>query len=622
MKRTLIIETIKQIDKTVLLHGWVNTVRSHGKIIFFDLRDRTGLIQIVTQKKIELKPESVVAVTGQVTKRPEKLANPKLATGTVEIQAEKIIVISQAKELPFPLDTDGHEIDESIRLKYRYLDLRRKRMNNIIRIRSQAVNFIRRYLLEQDFVEIETPILTKTTPEGARDFLVPSRLQPGNFYALPQSPQQYKQMLMVAGFERYFQIARCFRDEDPRHDRAYGEFTQLDLEMSFVEQEDILQLIEAMFTKLIKEIFPDKKIIQSPWPRIPHQEAISKYKSDKPDLRKDKNNPDELAFAWIVDFPLFNKQTQTDFFHGAGKNAKFAPSHHMFTAPHPDDITLLDKNPLKVRGLQHDLVLNGYEVGGGSIRIHDPKIQNKVFELIGFTQKQKQEFEHMLTAFTYGVPPHGGIAPGIDRLLMTILGETSVREVMAFPAIASGQTAIMDAPSAATEEQLKELHLNIVGQLKISGKSVYEKIINSLKDQNIIYQTYKHEAVYTSEQAAKIRGTSLKQGAKALVMLADKKPVMLVLSAADKVDSKKFKQIFKFKDLQMATATEVETITGLKIGSIPPFGNIFDLKTFVEEKLGENQEIVFNAGSHTQSVKIHYQDFVKLVKPQVGIFAA
>ncbi|MCX6816868.1 MAG: OB-fold nucleic acid binding domain-containing protein [Candidatus Beckwithbacteria bacterium] len=461
MERTLAVEAVKHVAKTVLLKGWVNSVRSHGKITFFDLRDRSGLIQIVTQSKIDLKPESVVAVTGQAVKRPEKLVNPKLATGTVEIQAEKIDIITKSRELPFPLDTDGHDIDETIRLKYRYLDLRRPRLNQIIKARSRVVNFIRQYLLNQDFVEVETPILTKTTPEGARDFLVPSRLQPGNFYALPQSPQQYKQMLMVAGFERYFQIARCFRDEDPRRDRAYGEFTQLDIEMSFVEQNDILQLTEAMFTKLIKQLFPHKTISQSPWPRITHAQAKKQYGSDKPDLRKDKTNSDELAFAWIIDFPLFTKQSKEDFYYGSGQ-AKFAPSHHMFTSPHPDDIKLLDKNPLKVRGLQHDLVLNGYEVGGGSIRIHDPKIQEKVFELIGFTSKQKEEFRHMLTAFTYGVPPHGGIAPGIDRFLMAVFGESSVREVMAFPAVASGQVSIMDAPSPATDEQLKELHVKVV----------------------------------------------------------------------------------------------------------------------------------------------------------------
>ncbi|MFH0943354.1 MAG: amino acid--tRNA ligase-related protein [Candidatus Beckwithbacteria bacterium] len=460
MQRILTQDTTKSIGKTILLQGWVNSVRSHGKIVFFDLRDRSGLVQVISQlPNLNLKPESVVAVTGKVVLRPEKLVNPKLPTGTVEIQAQTVQVISLAKELPFPLDSGGHEIDETIRLKYRYLDLRRPRLNQIIRTRSQVVNFIRSFLLAKDFVEIETPILTKTTPEGARDFLVPSRLQRGKFYALPQSPQQYKQLLMVAGFERYFQIPRCFRDEDPRHDRAYGEFTQLDLEMSFVDQNDILKLIETMYTQMVKTIFPQKKLSVSPWPRISHAQAQKKYGSDKPDLRKDKTDPHELAFAWIVDFPLFTPQTKEDFFHGAGKNAKFAPSHHMFTAPHPDDIKLLDKNPLKVRGLQHDLVLNGYEVGGGSIRIHDPKIQEKVFELIGFTKQQKQQFEHLLTAFQYGVPPHGGIAPGIDRLLMVLFNEPNLREVIAFPAVASGQTSVMDAPSVPEPEQLQELHL-------------------------------------------------------------------------------------------------------------------------------------------------------------------
>ena len=235
------------------------------------------------------------------------------------------------------------------------------------------------------------------------------------------------------------------------------------MEMSFVTQEDILALTEKMFTELVKEIFPEKKILNSPWPRISHKDAVKKYGSDKPDLRKDKSNPNELAFAWIVDFPLFTEQSKEDFFYGSG-SAKFAPSHHMFTAPHPDDVKLLDTDPGKVRGLQHDLVLNGFEVGGGSIRIHQREVQQKVFDLIGFSDSQKKEFEHMLTAFTYGVPPHGGIAPGLDRFLMVVLGEPNVREVMAYPTTASGQTSVLDAPSAATEGQLKELGIKVIGK--------------------------------------------------------------------------------------------------------------------------------------------------------------
>jgi aspartyl-tRNA synthetase len=461
LDRTLAKETIKKIGKKIRLNGWVDTVRDHGGVTFIDLRDRSGLVQCVVDKLPKVTNESVVEIIGKVKNRPEKLVNPNLETGKIEIHIERFEILSPAEEIPIPLSSDGLEIEESSRLKYRYLDLRRKRMSSNLRLRSRTVHFIRNWLSERDFVEIETPILTKTTPEGARDFIVPSRLQAGKFYALPQSPQQYKQLLMVAGFERYFQIARCFRDEDPRADRAYGEFTQLDLEMSFVTQDDILSLTEELYTELVKKIFPDKKITKSPWPRISYKTAMEKYGSDKPDLRKNKKGTDELAFAWIIDFPLFVKQTEEDFFHGSGK-ASFAPSHHMFTAPHTDDIKFLSSDPTKVRGLQHDMVLNGREVGGGSIRIHQAEIQKKVFDLIGFSEKQKRQFEHMLTAFSFGVPPHGGIAPGIDRFLYAVLGEPSLREVIAFPMTSSGITSGMDAPSQATKEQLKELGIKVV----------------------------------------------------------------------------------------------------------------------------------------------------------------
>ncbi len=462
MIRTLISQTVEKIGSEVLLKGWVNTRRNHGKIVFIDLRDRTGLVQIVLSPQLAegLHSEDVIYVTGMVKARPAKLVNPNLPTGKIEIEAKKVTLVSSARELPFPIDTEGLDIGEEIRLKYRYLDIRRPRMTRNLRLRSRAILFLRNFLTDQGFVEVETPILTKTTPEGARDFIVPSRLQKGKFYALPQSPQQYKQMLMVAGLEKYFQIARCFRDEDPRKDRAYGEFTQLDMEMSFVTQEDILQLTEEMFTRMVKEIFPEKHISVSPWPRLSHKEVMLKYGTDKPDLRKDTSDPNELAFSWTIDFPLFTKQSRDDFFYGSG-NAKYAPSHHMFTSPHPDDIPLLDTDPSKVRGLQHDLVLNGFEVGGGSIRIHQSEIQNKIFDLIGFSAEQKQQFDHMLTAFKYGVPPHGGIASGIDRLFMALLGEPSVREVIAFPATSSGSISVMEAPSLASSDQLKELGIKI-----------------------------------------------------------------------------------------------------------------------------------------------------------------
>lgn len=446
------------------LYGWVNARRDHGKIIFIDLRDCSGLVQVVFTSQInsasDLRLEYVVKVSGLVKERPIDMVNPNTPNGKYEVEAKELEILSRAVEMPMPIDGDGYEIDENVRMKYRYLDLRRERLQRNLRLRHQAAQFIRNYLSAKGFWEIETPILTKTTPEGARDFLVPSRLQPGKFYALPQSPQQYKQLLMVAGVEKYFQIARCFRDEDPRADRAYGEFTQLDIEMSFVTQEDILQLTEDLFTKLVQAVFPEKRIKQAPWPRLSHKEVMEKYGSDKPDLRENKNDPDELAFAWVLDFPLFTEQTKEDFFHGSG-SAKFAPSHHMFTAPHPEDIPLLDSDPTKVRGLQHDMVLNGFEVGGGSIRIHQPEIQEKIFDLIGFSPEQKKQFNHMLQAFAYGVPPHGGIAPGLDRFLYAALGEKSIREVMAFPATSGGQTAVMDAPSEVDKSQLDELGLEI-----------------------------------------------------------------------------------------------------------------------------------------------------------------
>src|SRR3989344_5309518 len=466
MKELSIIDTLKKVGEEVTLYGWVDTKRDHKKIVFIDLRDRSGKIQIVGSEKFkELSPEDVVKITGLIKKRPEKLVNKNIPTGTIEMEGKNFEIISKAITLPLPIEGAGYEIDEDIRQKYRYLDLRRDRMTQNMIYRSKTTMFIRNFLVNRGFLEIETPILTKTTPEGARDFLVPSRLQHGKFYALPQSPQQYKQLLMVAGLERYFQIARCFRDEDPRADRAYGEFTQLDLEISFVTQQDILQLTEELFIQLVKEIFPQKHFTQDKFQVISHANAIKGWASDKPDLRKNNKDPDELAFVWVIDFPLFTEQSEKDYFHGSG-SAKFAPSHHMFTAPHPDDIPLLDTDPTKVRGLQHDLVLNGYEVGGGSIRIHQADVQEKVFDLIGFSETQKRQFAHMLTAFSYGVPPHGGIAPGIDRFLMAILGEPSVREVMAYPAAASGKISVMDAPSPATPEQLSEVGLTLAKKKK------------------------------------------------------------------------------------------------------------------------------------------------------------
>ncbi|MFH1840936.1 MAG: aspartate--tRNA ligase [Candidatus Shapirobacteria bacterium] len=454
MERTLVRESIQKVGQKVRLCGWVNTRRDHGKLVFLDVRDRSGLVQVVGDQKLgELRVEDVVEIFGVVAARPEKLVNPHLATGKVEIQAEEVKILAKSADLPFEVETDGCKIGEETRLKYRYLDLRRPRMARNLRLRHQVIKFIRDYLDERDFVEIETPVLTKATPEGARDFIVPSRLQPGNFYALPQSPQQYKQLLMVAGFEKYYQIARCFRDEDPRADRAYGEFTQLDLELSFSTQEEILNLIEELYKEIVKRFFPEKKLTFDSFPRLEYDQTMEKYGTDKPDLRKDKNDPNELAFCFVINFPLFEWKKS---------EKRWDAMHHPFTAPRQEDASdlLAGKNIDKLKSYQHDFVLNGYEIGGGSIRITNPKIQTKVFEIMGHTKKAiEKKFGHLLQAFRYGVPPHGGIAPGIDRFLMVILNELSLREVIAFPMTSSGQTAVMDAPSEVEESQLKELNI-------------------------------------------------------------------------------------------------------------------------------------------------------------------
>jgi aspartyl-tRNA synthetase len=568
----------------VTLAGWVHRRRDHGPLIFIDLRDRYGITQVVFDAALdgvahaiasEVRSEYVVQIRGTVRLRPAEAHNPEIGTGTIEVSASGASILNAARQPPLYISRDGNE-EEALRLRYRYLDLRRGRMQRNIILRHQIVKFIRDFLDHEGFLEIETPILMKSTPEGARDYLVPSRVHPGQFYALPQSPQQLKQLLMVAGFDRYFQIARCFRDEDQRADRQ-PEFTQLDLEMSFVDQEDILALMERLFVALAAAVVPHKRVVV-PFPRLTYAEAMDRYGSDKPDLRyglaftdlratlagssfavlRDAvargdavrgmavpgcagysrrqldelvelarqagargllwaavpadggevrasfarqvpadelaaivaalggqpgdlllivadaprvasasldrlrrelaarlrlADPDHLAFAWVLEFPLLEWDAEEQ---------RWQAVHHPFTAPLDDDRDLLASDPGRARAKAYDLVLNGFEAGGGSIRIHQRDVQQQLFDLLGVSRETAQEqFGHLLEAFEYGAPPHGGIAPGIDRLAMLFADEPTIREVMAFPKTQQAADAMLGAPSPVDERQLRELHIRL-----------------------------------------------------------------------------------------------------------------------------------------------------------------
>src|SRR5919199_917240 len=591
MRRTMMCGEVRADDvgRTVVLQGWVHTVRDHGGLIFVDLRDRAGLVQVIVNPATAaaafdvasgLHDEYVVEVEGKVEHRPAGSENPRLGTGEVELQAERVSLLNPCLPLPFPV-AEEVPVDERVRLQYRYIDLRRPRMARNLVLRHKVIKFIRDFLSDQGFLEVETPILANPTPEGARDYLVPSRLHPGSFYALPQSPQQFKQLCMVAGVDRYFQIARCFRDEDLRATRQ-PEFTQLDLEMSFVEQEDVLGVCEALFGA-ITESLSNKRVLSKPWPRITWQEAMDRYGSDKPDLRYElhivdvsdvfvgsgfqvfagavhgggvvrgirvpragnmtrrqidelteiaRSNgarglawaalssdetrssftkflsseeisglwrrmeavdgdlvllvadsvdvaraslgalrrelarrlnlipPDVMAWAFIVEFPWFERDETS---------GTLTFMHHPFTMPFDQDLPLLETDPLRVRAKAYDVVANGEELASGSIRVHRADIQSKLFELLGYSPERIQSnFGHMLRAFQYGAPPHGGIAPGIDRVVSMLADEDSIREVIPFPKNQSAQDLMMGAPTPVQPEQLRDLHIRVVEPAPVS----------------------------------------------------------------------------------------------------------------------------------------------------------
>src|ERR1700752_291330 len=570
------------VGQQVTIAGWVHRRRDHGGVIFLDLRDRYGIIQITVNPDLSketlehvanVRMEWVLQVTGMVQKRPAGMENPKMQTGEIGIIVKSIGILNHSKTLPFMVSGENALPDENTRLKYRYLDLRRERMIRNMILRHKVVKFMRDFLDKQNFIEIETPILFKATPEGARDYLVPSRIYPGQFYALPQSPQQLKQLLMVAGMDRYFQIARCFRDEDSRGDRQ-PEFTQLDLEISYVHRDDVLALVEALYTEMIPAVSPQKKLLSSPWPKFSYKEVVERYGTDNPDLRfgmelidvsdifaksefkvfqtaletggvikcivapgcadysrkevdaltesakalgakglatlavtseglkgtaakfvkpeeaeairskvgakegdlilfaadqravvnkvlgglrvifRDKldlADPNMMAFAWVVDFPMFAWNEEEN---------KWDEEHHPFTMPQLDDLLKFETNPAEILSDAYDMVCNGYEMASGSIRIHRSDIQLKVFQLLGLRGDEiEQKFGHMLEAFEYGAPPHGGMAPGIDRLVMLLADEPNIREVIAFPKNQTGRDVMADAPSEVEPKQLKELHI-------------------------------------------------------------------------------------------------------------------------------------------------------------------
>ncbi len=459
----------KSAGKSTMIKGWVDNAREHGKLIFLDIRDISGIVQTVISAKEnplvfgiakKLTRESCVGIEGVVNLRPKGTENNKISTGKVEIIINKLEIYNLCPVLPFEMDS--LEVNEEVRLKYRYLDLRRPEMQKNLLLRGKIIEVIRKFFNSEGFTEFETPLLAKSTPEGARDYVVPSRVHPGKFYALPQSPQLFKQLLMVAGMEKYFQIAKCLRDEDLRADRQ-PEFTQLDVEMSFIEQDDVFHIVERVMKEIFKEVL--NKDLKIPFRRLPYEEVMKKYGSDKPDLRKETG--EEYSFTWIVDFPLFEYSKE---------EKRFVAAHHPFCMP--NDLKLFEEDPTKVKGKTYDLVLNGTELLSGSIRVHNPEIQMKIFKVLGIDENEaKKKFGFLLNALSYGAPPHGGFAIGLDRFVQIIIGASSIREIIAFPKNSDAKDIMLEAPSEVSDVQLKDVHI----KLDLPKNSKNPKIKNASK---------------------------------------------------------------------------------------------------------------------------------------------